>query len=218
MQLSLRPYLTAGVAIAGASVIAVAPIQPIPTDIQIPNPMAQVVRDVQLTADEIETAWNDVVFQITELGLGLTVPLTAAIIDAIAPDLVGNRALRTHVATFLLLGLSGYAISGGGSIGTALQDVVDGFGVDFGTGLVALLIGAPSTIIDGYVNGGYGPDLAPLLTPAALGPAFFLVIFAGGLIAKPRTRREFRRGADYQRPLRLPSAPAGRCPKSPARA
>ena len=102
MQLSLRPYLTAGVAIAGASVIAVAPIQPIPTDIQIPNPTVQVVRDVQLTADEIETAWNDVVFQITELGLGLTVPLTAALIDAIAPDLVLATATsedRSHRPT-----------------------------------------------------------------------------------------------------------------------
>ena len=96
MQLSLRPYLTAGVAIAGASVIAVAPIQPIPTDIQIPNPTVQVVRDVQLTADEIETAWNDLVFQITELGLGLTVPLTAALIEAIAPDLIPDTGHCGH--------------------------------------------------------------------------------------------------------------------------
>ena len=181
MQLSLRPYLTAGVAIAGASVIAVAPIQPIPTDIQIPNPTVQVVRDVQLTADEIETAWNDVVFQITELGLNLTVPLTAALIEAIAPDLIPPMGSADIVATGLLLGLSGYAISGGGSIGTALQDVVDGFGVDFGTGLGALLIGAPATIIDGYVNGGYGPDLATLLTPG-VPPEFLPDIFAGGLI------------------------------------
>ena len=47
MQLSLRPYVTAGVALAGASVIAVAPIQPIPTDIQIPNPVAGVSRGVR---------------------------------------------------------------------------------------------------------------------------------------------------------------------------
>ncbi len=183
MQLSLRPYLTAGVAIAGASVIAVAPIQPIPTDIQIPNPVAEVVRDVQLTADEIQTAWNDVVFQITEFGLSLTVPLTAAIITAIAPDLIGMSTAEI-VATALLLGLSGYAISGGGSIGTALQDVVDGFGVDFGTGLGALLIGAPATIIDGYVNGGYGPNLASP-AEAGLGNAFCLSSSPGGLIQNP---------------------------------
>ena len=39
MQLSLRPYVTAGVAIVGASVIAIAPIQPTPPDVQIPNPV-----------------------------------------------------------------------------------------------------------------------------------------------------------------------------------
>lgn len=184
MQLSLRPYVTAGVALAGASVIAVAPIQPTPTDIQIPNPTVQVVRDVQLTADEIQTAWNDLVFQVTEFGLGFTVPLTAALIEAIAPDLIVPPATADTVATGPLLGLSGYAISGGGSIGTALQDVVDAFGVDFGTGLVALLTSAPATIIEGYVIGGFGPDLLPLLIPLA-DPVTAPEIFAGGLIQNP---------------------------------
>ena len=50
MQLSLRPYVTAGVAIVGASVIAIAPIQPTPPDVHIPNPVAEVARDVQLTS------------------------------------------------------------------------------------------------------------------------------------------------------------------------
>ena len=39
MQLALRPYVTTGIAIVGASVIAVAPIAPTPTEIQIPNPV-----------------------------------------------------------------------------------------------------------------------------------------------------------------------------------
>ena len=83
MQLSLRPYVTAGVAIVGASVIAIAPIQPTPPDVHIPNPVAEVARDVQLTAtpgEMIETQYNDLVLQVTELGLSLTVPLTAALI------------------------------------------------------------------------------------------------------------------------------------------
>ena len=49
MQLSLRPYVTAGVAIVGASVIAIAPIQPTPSAIQIPNPVAEVERAVTPT-------------------------------------------------------------------------------------------------------------------------------------------------------------------------
>src|SRR3954447_26263986 len=89
MQLSLRPYVTTGVALVGASVIAAAPMQPVlPADVQIPNPVAQVARDVHLTANEIETATNNIVLAGTQLGLRLTVPITAALIDAIAPDLV----------------------------------------------------------------------------------------------------------------------------------
>ena len=48
MQLSLRPYVTAGVAIVGASVIAIAPIRPTPPEVHIPNPMPEVAHDVQL--------------------------------------------------------------------------------------------------------------------------------------------------------------------------
>ena len=61
MQLSLRPYVTTGVALVGATVIAAAPITPTPTDIQIPNPVAQVERAVDLTANEIQTAINNAI-------------------------------------------------------------------------------------------------------------------------------------------------------------
>ena len=180
MQLSLRPYVTAGVAIVGASVIAIAPIQPTPPDVHIPNPVAEVARDVQLTAEPtagqmIETQYNDLILQVTELGLSLTVPLTAALIDALGVDTMGLPP--DAAATLLLLGLSGYAISGVGSIGTALGGVIDGFGCpsegglceDIGTGYLALFVGAPSTIIDGFVNGGgYGPDLSGVLEDAGV--------------------------------------------------
>ena len=56
MNLALRPYVTTGVAIVGASVIAVAPIVPTPTEIQIPNPSVQVESAVRLAANEIEDA------------------------------------------------------------------------------------------------------------------------------------------------------------------
>ena len=190
MQLSLRPYVTAGVAIVGASVIAIAPIQPTPPDVHIPNPVAEVARDVQLTAtpgEMIETQYNDLVLPVTELGLSLTVPPTAAVINAIAPDLIPEGSTAEAVATGLLLGLSGYAISGGGSVGSALGGVLDGFGCpatgglceDLGTGYLALLVGAPLTIIDGFVNGGYGPDLSGVLEDAGVPIG---EVFAGGLI------------------------------------
>src|SRR4051794_4851973 len=189
MQLSVRPYVTAGVAIVGASVIAIAPIQPATPDAHIPNPVAQVARDVQLTAtagEMIEAQYNDLILQVTELGLSLTVPLTAALIDALGVDTMGPPEAA---ATLLLLGLSGYAISGAGSVGTGLGEVIDGFGCpseggvceDIGTGYLALFFGAPSTIIDGFVNGGgYGPDLSGILGAAGL--PFPPGVFAGGLI------------------------------------
>jgi hypothetical protein len=192
MQLTLRPYVTAGVAIVGASVIAIAPIQPTTPDVHIPNPVAEVARDVQLTAtagEMIETQYNDLILRATELGLSLTVPLTAALIDALGVDT--GLAPPDAAATLLLLGLSGYAISGAGSIGTALGGIIDGFGCpaegglceDIGTGYVALLVGAPSTIIEGFVLGGFGPDLSGVLEDA--GVPFPPGVFAGGLIQNP---------------------------------
>ena len=68
-------------------------------------------------------------------------------------------------------------ISGPGATGTALQDIIDGFGDDFGTGLLAI-IAAPATIIDGFVNGGYGPNLVDLVGDLLPFPN----IFAGGLV------------------------------------
>ena len=50
MQLSLRPYVTTGVAIVGASVLVAAPMTVTPPDIEIANPAAQVERAVELTA------------------------------------------------------------------------------------------------------------------------------------------------------------------------
>ena len=74
-----------------------------------------------------------------------------------------------------------------GRVGSALGGVFDGFGCpatgglceDLGTGYLALLVGAPLTIIDGFVNGGYGPDLSRVLEDAGVPIGD---VFAGGLI------------------------------------
>jgi hypothetical protein len=195
MQLSLRPYVTAGVAIVGASVIAIAPIRPTPPEVHIPNPIPEIARGVQLTANEptagqmIETQYNDLALQITQLGLSLTVPLTATLIEALGVDTMGLPP--DAAATVLLLGLSGYAISGVGSIGSALGGVIDGFGCpstgglcgDVVNGYLALLVGAPSTLIEGFVLGGFGPDLSGVLKDA--GVPIGGEVFAGGLIQNP---------------------------------
>ena len=85
MHLSLRPYVTTGVALVGASVIAVAPIAPTPTDIQISNPVAQVERDVQLTAREIETLVNDLIFNFVASPTVFLAQLPAPLVAQILP-------------------------------------------------------------------------------------------------------------------------------------
>ncbi len=174
MQRALRPYITTGVALVGASVIAVSPISPItPTrDLQIPNPSVQVERAVELTANEIQDAVNALTFAAAKLNVSLaqlTTPLVAQILGI----------SETQAAAFLAvgtIGLLGPQISGTGAIGTALQNIADSDGLK---DLLTNLIGAPGTIIDGLVNGGFGPNVGTLAGfPAAL------VVLAGGLIGE----------------------------------
>ena len=184
MQIALRPYVTTGVALVGASVIAVAPIAPTPPDIQLANPVAQVERAVQLTANEIEDAVNQLVFAATKAGVSvaqLTTPLVAQILGVPEPQAAAFLTIGT-------IGLLGPLISGTGAVGTALQDIVDSNGLE---ALLTNLIGAPGTIIDGVVNGNYGPDLASLAIPALIllgefspkvPPALWPEVLAGGLI------------------------------------
>ncbi len=196
MHLAFRPYVTTGVALVGATVIAAAPMQPVvPADIQITNPAVQAVeRGVQLTANEIQTAINNAIFTF----VARPTVAGAELLGSLLEPLIGeDQALLLPLAA---LGFAGPLISGGGSIGTALQDLVDSDGL---AELLFNLIGGPGTIIDGLVNGGYGPDLAslvgdllasqfdPLPSPPFPPNTFPQVgtVFAGGLINLVVTER-----------------------------
>ena len=173
MQHALRPYITTGIAIVGATAIAVTPIiaTPTSTDVRIPNPTAQVDRAVELTANEIQNAFNDLAFGGAQALVALAqlpAPLIAQILG-----LPSDQAAAI-LLTGLALGLNGPAISGTGAIGTALQRIADSDDLEQ---LLTNLIGAPGTLLDGVVNGGYGPDLDPLL--GNLSP---IPVLAGGLL------------------------------------
>ena len=58
---------------------------------------------------------------------------------------------------------TGPLISGPGAAGAAIQDVEDALGSHNPTGIVIALIGAPATLVDGVVNGGFGTGLDPLV-------------------------------------------------------
>ena len=161
MHLALRPYVTTGVAIVGASVIAVAPIAPLPADIQIPNPAVQLDSAVELSAASerlVENAVNDLIFAAAEAGVSITslaVPLVT--------QLLGLPPAAEPVVQILLarttLGLFGPLISGGGATGTGIQDVLDSLGSGDLTTIINAIIGAQGTFADGLVNGRFGPDL-----------------------------------------------------------
>jgi len=173
MQLAVRPYVTTGIAIVGASVIAVAPIVPAPTAVQIPNPVTQLERGVQLTVNEIEDAFNQLAF------VGAQAAVTLAQLPA--PLVAQLLGIPQPAAELLLagaaLGLSGPLIGGIGSGGAAVQDVVDQLGGGDIAALINALIGAPATLIDGVVNGGFGPNVGTLL-----GFPDFINVLVGGLI------------------------------------
>lgn len=59
MHKALRPYMTTGVALVGASAIAVAPIIPTPAEIQIPNPAESVTQVQKLTEVELTSLVSD---------------------------------------------------------------------------------------------------------------------------------------------------------------
>ena len=173
MQRALRPYVTTGIAIVGATAIAVTPIvaTPTTTDVQIPNPTAQVERAVELTANEIQNAFNSLAFggaQALVTLAQLPAPLVARILG-----LPSDQAAAI-LLTGLALGLNGPAISGTAAIGTALQRIADSDDLEQ---LLTNLIGAPGTLLDGIVNGGYGPDLDSLLGNLSPFP-----VVAGGLL------------------------------------
>jgi len=68
MELALRPYVTAGIAVVGASALIASPIAPAPPDIQVPAPPS-VTADPQLTgiASDIAAALSFLVTQTSDL-------------------------------------------------------------------------------------------------------------------------------------------------------
>ena len=100
MQLAVRPYVTTGIAIVGASVIAVAPIVPAPTAVQIPNPVTQLERGVQLTVNEIEDAFNQLAFVGAQAAVTLAklpAPLVAQLLGIPQPAAELLSRYRLHV-------------------------------------------------------------------------------------------------------------------------
>ena len=79
-----------------------------------------------------------------------------------------------------LLAVSGFIaplIGSPAAAAAAVQNVLDSFGTGDPAEVVnAVLTIAPATVLDGVLNGGYGPDLGPLVAPG-------ISVLAGGLLS-----------------------------------
>lgn len=74
------------------------------------------------------------------------------------------------------VGLLGPVISGLGATGAAMQNVIDAVRAGDPQGVANAILTGPATVLDGVLNGGYGPDLGPLVGPG-------LTVLAGGLLS-----------------------------------
>jgi hypothetical protein len=81
------------------------------------------------------------------------------------------------LATELLVGgLLAPLISTPAAAATAIQNVISAAGTGNPMAVVGALLGAPATVADGLLNGGYGPDLGPLVGST-------IPVKAGGLLS-----------------------------------
>lgn len=90
------------------------------------------------------------------------------VIHAFTSDTLGTE--------LILAGLVAPLISTPAAAATALQNVIGAVATGNPAAVVDALLGAPATVADGLLNGGYGPDLGPLV-----GSPF--PVKAGGLLS-----------------------------------
>lgn len=90
---------------------------------------------------------------------------------------VVNTFTAPSIENLLLVsGLIAPLISAPAAAAAAVQNVLNAIGTGDPAAVVSALLTAPATVVDGLLNGGYGPDLGPLVTPG-------LVVKAGGLLS-----------------------------------
>ncbi len=151
MYATVRPYFTGGIALVGASVIAVSPIAPPLPDIHVPSP-AQVASSVELAA--------------------FVNPITT-LVDAIQTSInnlatTGGQALADPFPVLQQIGVNGLGYAG--IVGTAAQGIASALGSIATTTLPSALQTAFSQVAAGDVAGAV-TTLNNALTGAALGIA-----------------------------------------------
>jgi hypothetical protein len=92
-------------------------------------------------------------------------------------NLFGEPDIGALMLGLAAAGLAGPLLSTAGAAGAAAQGIISALvGADLGKVLEAV-VNAPATVLDGLLNGGYGPNLVDVLLPGT-----GLQVFAGGLL------------------------------------
>ena len=237
MHAAIRPYATGGIALVGASVIAVSPIAPPLPDIHLPNPAhvaasvelaaaalaatppsyAEVIQEAiaalqttggaigtaltttvppllqaalnDLASGNVEGATNNVltailapVFPITGLIPPLSAVLTQPLTNLGLTNLVNaiNAIEAGGVLSPLAMavtGVLGPVLSGAGAFGVAVDNVGSAITAGDPQAVLNAVVNGPATIVDGVLNGGFGPDLSSFAGIAGI------KVVAGGLLS-----------------------------------
>lgn len=134
-----------------------------------------------LAAGDVEAATNALLFTPLTLAQPI-INLLPAIEKFYAQPLqnllnVGKVFTDPVYDSMVAVGLLGPVINALGASGTAVQNVIDAVRAGNGQQVANALLTGPATIIDGVLNGGYGPDLGPLIGGG-------ITVLAGGLFSQ----------------------------------
>lgn len=134
-----------------------------------------------LAAGDVETATNALLF----LPLAVAQPIIN-LLPAIQQFVTQPVQNLINVAkifndpvgdAMIAVGLLSPVIEGLAATGTAVQNVIDAARTGDAQQIANAILTGPATIIDGVLNGGYGPDLGPLVGGG-------ITVFAGGLLSQ----------------------------------
>ncbi|MFC7676541.1 hypothetical protein ACFQWH_25900 [Mycolicibacterium sp. GCM10028919] len=173
MQMALRPYVTAGIALVGASVIAVAPIAPHP--------------DVHLPAVQLSAAIDNPIQVFTPVVNAAGTWLTNTVRSEIAnPFPILQQIVTNQITT------AGQLLQAVNAGGAALGDLAAGLPATLQTAFAKLAVGDVNGAIDSVIASGLNP-IVSLITgvwtplqdvlqrPFAVGQALVPALFNAGL-------------------------------------
>lgn len=129
----------------------------------------------QLAAGNIAGAAN----ALLEIPLAVGLPALPALLNPLKSVMnVINAFTSDQLGTELILaGFVAPLISAPAAAVTAVQNVIGAIGSANPAAVVGALLSAPATVVDGLLNGGYGPNLAPLTGLSGI------IVTAGGLLS-----------------------------------